>query len=185
MSLALEKNLWDWASQIKLDHGEDFARVCASLFSDVIDGKLGTTPPLAEECRQFLRDIDAIGKIRAGKRLWVKDDPQYPGYWLVRLIVSPVEIDRWLSERSAAPSPAAAGESDPARRKYDERVAEHQRLHGGAPPLETTKSGVQGDREWAVQNGVSRPVVEKWHRELPGARGRGAPKKRQGIRVLS
>jgi hypothetical protein len=141
MSLALDKNLWDWASQIASDHGEDFTRVCASLLGDVIGGTLITNPPLPEAWRQFLRDIDAIGKIRAGRRLWVRDDPQYPGYWLARLIVGKYEIDRWLSERGAVPH-----DPKPAlnRAAYEERVSEF-RLVGRNPPLENTKNGVQGD----------------------------------------
>jgi hypothetical protein len=114
LSLVLEKNLWDWASQIARDHGEDFIRVCASLVSEVIGGTLVTTPPLAEGSRQYLRDTDAVGKIRGRRRLWVTDDPQYPSYWLTRIIIGKAEIDRWLSERGAAPKPSETRHSEAA-----------------------------------------------------------------------
>ena len=106
MSLALEKNLWDWASQIAREHSEDFSRVCASLLNDVIGGKLETIPSLDESRRQFLRETDAVGKIRGRRRLWVTDDPHYPGYWLTQIIVSEAEIERWLLGLGTTPKPS-------------------------------------------------------------------------------
>jgi len=107
-SLTLEKSLWDWASLIARDHGENFTRVCASLLGDVIGGMLVTSPPLAEGGRQFLRDIDAVGKLQAGgPRCWRPDDQNQPGFWLARLIVAKAEIDCWLSAHGAAAAPGS------------------------------------------------------------------------------
>jgi hypothetical protein len=63
------------------------------------------------------------------------------------------------------------------RSAYETRVAEFQKAHGRNPPIQTTKTGVQGDREWAVANGVSRPDIERWRRELLERPTRGAPQK--------
>jgi hypothetical protein len=133
LSLALEKNLWDWASQIAREYGEEFSRVCASLVNDVIGGKLDTIPALSDSWRQYLRDTDAVGKIRGRRRLWVTEDPQYPGYWLTRIIVSEAQIERWLLAHGAAqkPSEERHGERDAA----DTPGAHPPSLGSGNPPI--------------------------------------------------
>jgi hypothetical protein len=55
-------SLWDWASQIARRHREDFTQVCASLLGDVIDAKIVTSPPLAEGWRQYLCNVETVGK---------------------------------------------------------------------------------------------------------------------------
>jgi hypothetical protein len=49
--------------------------------------------------------------------------------------------------------------------KYLERVKSFSE-QGKLPPLQKTKGGVQGDREWAVEHSVSRSDVESWRKEL-------------------
>jgi hypothetical protein len=126
LSLALDKCLRDWASQIARDHSEDFATVCASLLGDAISGALITTPPLTEAARRYLRETDCFGMIRVGgARRWFTDEPRYPGYWLARLIVGNEEINRWLFAHAALPratqfeikeNPRGKPESKPALR---------------------------------------------------------------------
>jgi hypothetical protein len=61
---------------------------------------------------------------------------------------------------------------------YESRVAEFRKTHDGRnPPIQTTKAGVQGDREWAVANGVPRTDISKWRHELLGTQSRGRPQK--------
>lgn len=66
------------------------------------------------------------------------------------------------------------------RLDYERRVADF-RERCRVPPLQTTKDGEQGDREWAAANGVPRDDIEAWRRELLGekAPGRGRPRNRQ------
>lgn len=61
-----------------------------------------------------------------------------------------------------------------ARTAYEARVAEF-RLAGNSPPSQTTKRGILGDREWAVQYGVSRVEIKKWRDELVGPVKPGRP----------
>lgn len=69
----------------------------------------------------------------------------------------------------------------PARRAaYEMRVAQIRELHGRNPPIQTTKGGLQGDREWAAANGISRPQSVKWRRELLERQSRGRPKNSAG-----
>jgi hypothetical protein len=92
------------------------------------------------------------------------------------------------SEGADKPEPAPAGVSDaiitPAspdkRAAYETRVTDFRKLHDRDPPIQTTKSGVQGDREWAVENRVSRPDIEKWRGELLGPQLRGRPRNSPG-----
>jgi len=60
------------------------------------------------------------------------------------------------------------------QRAYIERVAEFQKS-GRPPPLETTKAGVLGDRQWATANGISREILQALRKEFlatPPRRGR-------------
>jgi len=65
------------------------------------------------------------------------------------------------------------------RKNYEDRVAEFRKT-GGNPPIENTKGGIQGDREWAVQNGVPRGDIAQWRRELLDKSVRGRPKNPAG-----
>jgi hypothetical protein len=82
----------------------------------------------------------------------------------------------WVEQQQTRSSATASGPRQTGDRSaYETRVAEFQKAHGRNPPLQTTKMGVQGDREWAAKNGVSRADIEKWRQELlvePTRRGR-------------
>jgi hypothetical protein len=62
---------------------------------------------------------------------------------------------------------------------YKRRVAGF-RKRGRTPPIQTTKDGEKGDREWAVANGVSRDIIKKWRLELLGTQARGRPRNSAG-----
>jgi hypothetical protein len=91
------------------------------------------------------------------------------------------------SEGAAKPEPAAAASdaiTRPAsldkRTTYEMRVAEIRQQCGRVPPLQTTKSGLQGDREWAAANGIARAEIKKWRHDLLGRQSRGRPKNSTG-----
>jgi hypothetical protein len=76
--------------------------------------------------------------------------------------------------------PATEGSSSLTRKKkaaYRRRVKEF-RKRNSVPPYQTNKDGVQGDLQWAVKNGVRRPDIVAWRRELLDKRapGRGRPR---------
>lgn len=88
-----------------------------------------------------------------------------------------------LAMRSASGSAdgveAAAKQEDAAptagadtRQKYIDRVAEFKEK-GRLPPIQTTKDGIIGDREWAVANRVSRDDIKKLRDELLPTRSLG------------
>jgi hypothetical protein len=52
------------------------------------------------------------------------------------------------------------------RSAYEARIAKFNTDHGRDPPLQTTKNGLEGDREWAVRNRISRKDITSWRREL-------------------
>jgi hypothetical protein len=88
---------------------------------------------------------------------------------------------RWPAHFGPPPAPhGKQATGQPERALYEARVEEIRKSSGRAPPLQTTKSGALGDREWAVANGISRPKVEKWRRELLGRQSRGRPKNSAG-----
>jgi hypothetical protein len=62
------------------------------------------------------------------------------------------------------------------RSAYEARVAAFQAEHGRNPPIQNTKQGVEGDREWATKNGVSREHLTEWRHELLGKQKGGRPK---------
>jgi hypothetical protein len=64
----------------------------------------------------------------------------------------------------------------PNRSDYELRVANFRTKHGRDPPVQTTKAGILGDREWAVLNGVPRATLAQWRRELLGHQKGGRPK---------
>jgi len=96
--------------------------------------------------------------------------------WHASRAVSARALQKQSAERIE--TAAAAVVSTPAdltkkRELYRDRVAEFDRQ----PPLETTKSGTLGDRQWATQNSVPRSTVEQWRREEGVRTNRGAPKR--------
>jgi hypothetical protein len=62
---------------------------------------------------------------------------------------------------------------------YRSRVKEYE-AKGRNPPVQTTKAGDQGDREWAVERGVSREKITKWRKDSLGTLRRGRPKNSTG-----
>jgi len=98
-----------------------------------------------------------------------------------------LEISRsaWNALEALIQSPVRRAVIDDAvRQSEDKRIAYEQRIakfkkDGKNPPLETTKAGTLGDREWAVENGVPRDVVEGWRAELLATK-RGRPKNSAG-----
>jgi hypothetical protein len=76
------------------------------------------------------------------------------------------------------PSPSDSAPSNrKAKAAYQHRIAEFWK-RGSPPPLDTTKGGVMGDRQWAVKHGVPRADIMDWRRELLGERAprRGRPR---------
>jgi hypothetical protein len=69
-----------------------------------------------------------------------------------------------------------------ARSAYEARVAAIRAERGRNPPIQNMKDGLEGDREWATRNGVSRVELKKWRQELFGIQKRGRRKIRQEIR---
>jgi hypothetical protein len=59
---------------------------------------------------------------------------------------------------------------------YQDRVAEFGKAHGRKPPIQTTKTGLEGDREWAKKNGISRADIGAWRRAALGEQKGGRPK---------
>ena len=62
------------------------------------------------------------------------------------------------------------------RSAYEARIAKFRADRGRDPPLQTTKNGLEGDREWAARSSVSRKDVENWRREFLGRQKGGRPK---------
>jgi hypothetical protein len=70
------------------------------------------------------------------------------------------------AEEPAASSPEVCVE-EAHRLAYGRRVAEFQNDHlGRNPPVQKTKGGLEGDREWAAHEGISRDEITKLRREL-------------------
>jgi len=68
-------------------------------------------------------------------------------------------------EESPVPPPEVCIEQAH-RMTYDQRVAEFRKDHSGRnPPVQTTKDGLEGDREWAVRNGISRDEIARLREE--------------------
>ena len=127
------------------------------------------------------------GGVAAEKATHCRDDPALPDYTLFVIHRDPVlDIARRrgdagslvsgiLAECQAnAPKPSAANQRD----AYELRLAEFQK-DGRIPPLQTSrKTGVQGDREWAAENGVRRQQIERWRQEILGEKAprRGRPR---------
>jgi hypothetical protein len=85
------------------------------------------------------------------------------------------------SEESPVPPPEVCLEQ-PNRAAYVRRVEEFRNAHQGRnPPVQTTQSGLlQGDREWATANGISRFDITQWRREVLGEQKGGRPKNSAG-----
>jgi hypothetical protein len=66
------------------------------------------------------------------------------------------------------------------RATYEMRVAQIRELHGRNPPIQTLKNGLQGDREWAAENRISRTEIERLRREILGRQTAGRPKNSAG-----
>jgi hypothetical protein len=80
------------------------------------------------------------------------------------------------AEEAPVPPPAVCVEQNH-RAAYARRVEEFRKTHPGRnPPVQNTKSGLQGDREWATAKGISRPDITKWRREVLGEQKGGRPK---------
>jgi hypothetical protein len=79
---------------------------------------------------------------------------------------------------AAAPNDKAGAHSNIS--SYEKRVAEFRERCRRDPPIQTAKNGLQGDREWAAANGVSRSDIGKWRGELLGRRPRGRPRNSPG-----
>jgi hypothetical protein len=85
----------------------------------------------------------------------------------------PAEIP---GDQDRGSTPSAARRRSASQQKqwlaYKRRVASFKKRDLD-PPIQTTKAGEQGDREWATKNGVSRAVIAKWRRKmLKPSRGR-------------
>jgi hypothetical protein len=96
---------------------------------------------------------------------------------------SDVELDKgalvsaWLPIAERAKTVVAAGtQSD-----YEIRVEEFRKAHQDRnPPIQSTKVGLQGDREWATENRISRADITRWRRAVLGEQKGGRPKNSTG-----
>ncbi len=79
---------------------------------------------------------------------------------------------------ATAPNDKTSARTD--RATYEKRIADFRKLYGRDPPIQSTKSGLQGDREWAAANGISRPEIAKWRLELLGRKIGGRPRNEAG-----
>jgi hypothetical protein len=85
-----------------------------------------------------------------------------------------------LRSGEIATTPEHRDEADPEHgqatqlQAYKQRIAECEK-RGKTPPLETTKNGTTGDREWAAANKVPRTKIAAWRTELLAERKRGRP----------
>lgn len=59
---------------------------------------------------------------------------------------------------------------------YRVRVEEAIARTNRPPPIQDTKTGEQGDREWAVERGISRKVITEWRRTVVGKQKAGRPR---------
>jgi hypothetical protein len=80
-------------------------------------------------------------------------------------------LERGSRTNTAAPGiEAAESTGSPKaehRAAYVRRVAEFDKDHPGRiPPVQITKSGLEGDREWAIREGISRDEITKFRREI-------------------
>jgi hypothetical protein len=84
----------------------------------------------------------------------------------------------WVEQQQIQSSATASGPRQTGDlAAYENRIAEFRKKHGRDPPIQTTKTGLQGDREWAKDNGISRDDITKWRRDCLGTKTGGAPKK--------
>jgi hypothetical protein len=126
-----------------------------------------------------------VGKLRNMRDFYANsstlNDEVLARCWVPRKLAQ-----RWFQRRDlpwpkqfdpVQPSPPSRQVAGQTRRSaYQSRVEEIRKLYGRDPPLENTKSGIQGDREWAAANGISRPDIEMWRRELLWPQRRGRPR---------
>lgn len=114
--------------------------------------------------------------------------PAYAGN-RTREIVKLSELATWAQSRGWSLPDALLDKSARTRRRpktaaarlaYEAHVAEFRAEHGRDPPLQTTKEGILGDREWATQNGISRDTVTRFRREMFGRKIGGRPKNQSG-----
>jgi len=117
---------------------------------------VGLTGPLYQESERF-------HEVRVERKSFI-DAAEAAGYPIGGI---PADQDR---ERIASDTRRVSA----SKRDYKRRVAKHEKA-GRIPPIQTTKGGVQGDREWAHENGVSRANITDWRREFVKARSGRPP----------
>ncbi len=121
----------------------------------VFQGEDGQQKPPTDDCLWFSR----------GDRPHRISDVAVDAATLASLLAKAADLraDKW---------PVSKPEIDNLRQMYRDRVAEFE-TKGSVPPLQTTKDGTIGDREWAAKNRVSRTQITAWRAELLPIRKRG------------
>lgn len=112
-----------------------------------------------------------------------KNDNEWSSFrdnWMRHIRVPREDVRRWFGARSITLPPEwfptedrhPAGNADGTRgmqqdgERYKTLYEERVKNNGGSlPPIQTTKGGIEGDREWAVRVGVPRSLL-KYLRDL-------------------
>jgi hypothetical protein len=137
-----------------------------------------------QQCRSLADYLSGSVPANDTPTVWV--DPVFPAEQAMRLW-GPIEssvVDSGnpsselgvRTEEAPAPPPAVCVEQTH-RAAYVRRVAKFQKDHSGRnPPVQKTKDGSEGDREWAANEGISRGEITRLRRELLKTK-RGRPSK--------
>ena len=128
-----------------------------------------------EKCHKLVAMRQLALAVRDGAIRWYRSGYTGNHYDFDALVYRDDVLRLWLATPEHSPDAETAAATE-ARLDYAKRVAEF-RARGEEPPLETTKSGVLGDLQWAPQHGVSRPDVKRWREEEGVKAERGRPSK--------
>jgi hypothetical protein len=103
--------------------------------------------------------VDLVFSAEQAMRLWPPDESS--------VVVGPWSDGPGMRpEEAPAPPPETCIEQTH-RAAYERRLAEFRKDHPDQnPPLQKTKDGLNGDREWAAHNGISRDEIRRFRKEL-------------------
>ena len=103
--------------------------------------------------------VDLVFSAEQAMRLWPPDERSvFVGPWSDGPSMRP--------EETPAPPPETCIEQTH-RAAYERRLADFHKDHPDQnPPLQKTKDGLDGDREWAAHNGISRDEIRRFRKEL-------------------
>jgi hypothetical protein len=124
--------------------------------------------------KEILNAIESLG-IRAKRPSFdsIYGDPPNDKYFLNKGQSERIYRELLDNAEGVLSVATTIGAVDSLKAQYVARVA---KFGGELPPWQKTKIGIQGDREWAAENGVGRQEIKTWRDEIGSAK-RGAPRK--------